>query len=231
MCGRSSGELALNVIEILLRYRQGFADGLLVTLELAAITWAVGLCAGSITGAAAYLCPRAVGWPLRGCALFLTAVPFLVMLYWAHYPLQVMLGIVIDPFITAASLLSVIDTVLIAEIWRGALNDFPREYVTAGRVSGMTRFEIIRFVQIPLLFRSVLPMLLATQVAMLQLTLFASLISVEELFRVAQRINATIQEPIEIYTALAAFFLVLTLPIYMVALALRYRYTRDMSER
>jgi len=153
------------------------------------------------------------------------------MLYWANYPLQVMLGVVIDPFITAVSLLSIINTVLIAEVWRGALNDFPREYVVAGRVSGMTRFEIIRFVQFPLLFRSVLPILLATQVAMLQLTLFTSLISVEELFRVAQRINASIQQPIEIYTALAVFFLVVTLPIYILALMLRYRYTRDMSER
>lgn len=153
------------------------------------------------------------------------------MLYWAHYPLQVILGVVIDPFITASALLSLINIVLVAEIWRNALDDFPQEYVIAGRVSGLTAIEIVRHIQFPLLFRSALPMLLATQVAVLQLTLFASLISVEELFRVSQRINAAIQEPIEIYTALAVFFVALTMPIYVAALILRRQYTRDLSER
>jgi polar amino acid transport system permease protein len=223
--------LAVDFVEMILKYRQGFAAGLTVTLQLAGITWAIGLSVGSIVGAAAYFHPRAVGWPLRGCALFLSGVPFLVMLYWAHYPLQVLLGVVIVPFVTAAALLSLINTVLVAEIWRAALNDFPREYVVAARVSGLTQLEAIRFIQFPILLKATLPMLLATQVAMLQLTLFASLISVEELFRVAQRINSEIQQPILIYTALAAFFLVLTLPIYAAALVLRRRYTRDLSER
>lgn len=221
----------MDVVEIIVRYRQGFTDGLIVTLELASITWCLGLLGGSVIGAAAHLSPKLFGWPLRACALFLSSVPFLVMLYWAHYPLQVILGVVIDPFITASALLSLINIVLVAEIWRNALDDFPQEYVIAGRVSGLTAIEIVRHIQFPLLFRSALPMLLATQVAVLQLTLFASLISVEELFRVSQRINAAIQEPIEIYTALAVFFVALTMPIYVAALILRRQYTRDLSER
>jgi ABC-type amino acid transport system permease subunit len=73
-------------------------------------------------------------------------------------------------------------------------------------------------------------MLLAVQVAMLQMTLFASLISVEELFRVAQRINSTIHKPIEIYTALAMFFIIICVPAYILAFYLRQKYTRDISE-
>ena len=66
---------------------------------------------------------------------------------------------------------------------------------------------------------------------MLHATLFASLISVEELFRVSQRINSTIYRPIEIYTALALFFLVVCLPINLFAVYLKRYYTRDLSER
>jgi ABC-type amino acid transport system permease subunit len=66
---------------------------------------------------------------------------------------------------------------------------------------------------------------------MLHATLFASLISVEEIFRVAQRINSTIYRPIEIYTALALFFLMVCLPINLLASYLKRRYTRDLSER
>ena len=69
------------------------------------------------------------------------------------------------------------------------------------------------------------------QVVMLHATLFASLISVEEIFRVAQRINSSIYRPVEIYTALACFFLLVCLPINLLAVHLKNTYTRDMSER
>jgi ABC-type amino acid transport system permease subunit len=65
----------------------------------------------------------------------------------------------------------------------------------------------------------------------LQSTLFGSLISVEEVFRVAQRINATAYQPVQIYTALALFFLLLCLPLYLLAYWLHMKFTRDYSER
>ena len=66
---------------------------------------------------------------------------------------------------------------------------------------------------------------------MLQCSLFASLISVDEIFRVAQRINATIYRPVEIYSALALLFLAVCLPLNGLALWLRMRFTRDLSEK
>ena len=54
----------------------------------------------------------------------------------------------------------------------------------------------------PIVLRQMIPGLLMIQVTMLQSTLFASLISVDEIFRVAQRINAVVYRPIEVYTAL-----------------------------
>lgn len=220
----------MGAIDIILQYREGFLSGLLVTLELCAITWTAGMLLGTAFGAAASLSPRLVGWPLRTGAILLAGIPFLVLLYWANYPLQELLGVVIDPFYTAAGLLCIINIVLVAEIWRGAFTDFPNEYVIAGMVTGLTRFEIVRFVQVPILFKQVLPGIIAAQVAMLQLTLFASLISVQELFRISQGINASIQKPIEIYTVLAIFFFLLSAPIYGFAWLLRKRFTRDISE-
>ena len=66
---------------------------------------------------------------------------------------------------------------------------------------------------------------------MLHTTLFASLISVEEIFRVAQRINAQIYRPVEIYTALGVFFLAVSLPVNGFAFWLKHKFTRDMSEQ
>ncbi len=65
---------------------------------------------------------------------------------------------------------------------------------------------------------------------MLQATLFASLISVDEIFRAAQNINARIYRPIEIYTSLGLLFLLICGPIHGAAIFLRRRYGRQLGE-
>jgi ABC-type amino acid transport system permease subunit len=142
-----------------------------------------------------------------------------------------MFNVVINPFYTAAFTLSIVSIFTTGEMVRQAVRDFPQQYLIAAKVSGLSRRDQILSIQLPLLFRQLLPNYLTMQVAMLHATLFASLISVEEIFRVAQRINSTIYKPVEIYTALGVFFLAVCLPINGLAAYLKHRYTRDMSER
>ena len=220
----------MDVFDIIVRYNEAFCKGIKVTLELAAIAWAVGLTIGWILGASAHQWPVVIGYPLRTIAFILSGVPFLVLLFWANYPLQSFLNVTIDPFVTSATLLSIINTVIVAEIWRNALDSFRREYLQAAKVCGLGLIESLRYIQFPLVFRQVLPMLLAVQVTMLQMTLFASLISVEELFRVAQQINSSTYQTVDTYSALAIFFILICVPPYVIAYWLRIKFTRDLSE-
>ena len=79
--------------------------------------------------------------------------------------------------------------------------------------------------------RSLVPNLLSIAILLLQMTLFASFISVAEIFRVAQRINATEYQPIEIFTALTLFLLAVCVPVQLLGMRLRARYSRDLAER
>ncbi len=173
----------------------------------------------------------AVGIPSRLLSFALSGMPILVFLFWLHYPLQAMLAVVVDPFVTAAVTLSIINVFAVADVIRGVLADFPSQYVTAGRVCGMAPLQILLYIQLPIVLRQTVPVLLMIQVNMLQATLFASLISVPEIFRVAQQINSQIYKPVEIYTALGVLFLVICLPMNGLALWLKTRFTRDFSER
>jgi len=74
----------LTVIEIILRYREAFTDGLLVTMALAVIAWGAGLTGGILIGSLASRYPRWVGYPLRAVSFTLAAIPPIVLLYWAH---------------------------------------------------------------------------------------------------------------------------------------------------
>lgn len=220
----------MSVLDILINYHQGFLQGLFVTLQLYAIIVIAGIVIGLSMGVAAANNP-ALGWFSQGGAFFLGAVPTLVFLFWLHYPVQAMFNVVIDPFKTAAFTLSIVNIFAISELVRQAVRDFPQQYLVAAKVSGLKTKDTVMKIQLPLLARQLLPGFLITQVGMLHATLFASLISVEELFRVAQRINAQIYKPVEIYTALGVFFLIVCLPINLFAHWFKLKYTRNLSER
>jgi ABC-type amino acid transport system permease subunit len=221
----------MSVFEIFSQYGDALLSGLFESLKLAAIVWSVGLALGTLCGILGAKFPKLFGYPLAGTAFVLSGVPVLVFLFWLHYPMQAMLNVVIDPFITASVTLAIVNVFAVSEIVRGVLRDFPDQYIVAAQVCGITKVKTITHIQLPLILRQILPGLLTTQVAMLQATLFASLISVDEIFRTAQRINASIYKPVEIYTSLGVLFLAVCLPLNGVALWLRSKYTRDLSER
>lgn len=221
----------MGVFEILYSYRREFLHGLLITVELSGLVWSIGIVAGTLIGAGGAKWKLAIGVPSRVLSFVLSGVPILVLLFWMYYPLQYLMGVEIDPFPTAAAALAIVNTFLVADLVRGVLNDFPFQYMMAARVCGLPERQTLWKVQLPIIFRQVLPNLLFIQVGMLQATLFASLISVNEIFREAQRINALVYKPVEIYTALAVFFLTVCLPLHGLAQWLKIRYTRDFSEQ
>jgi polar amino acid transport system permease protein len=226
-----SRELVLNVFEILARYKEQFLFGLTMTLKLCALIWPIGILMGTALGVAGAKWKLAVGIPSKVSSFILSGVPILVFLFWLHYPLQSLLHVVIAPFYTATAALSIVNVLLVADLIRGVLNDFPTQYIMAARVCGLSPRETVMRIQLPIVFRQVIPSLLFIQVGMLQATLFASLISVDEVFRIAQRINSEVYRPVEIYTALAVLFLAVCLPLHGIAFWLKARYTRNLSEQ
>ena len=219
------------VIDLIVKYHEALLSGLLVTLELCVIVWFSGLIFGVLFGWLAHHKQENVGYALKISSFLLASIPLLVLLFWLHYPLQEMLGVVISPFFTAAVALALLNIVGVAQIVRDVLSDFPDEYRVAGKVCGLSVKEIFAKIEFPIVARQIMPQFLALQVNMLQLTLFASLISVEEIFRIAQRINSVIYKPVEIYTALAVFFIAICLPLNILAFVLKNKYTRNLSEK
>jgi polar amino acid transport system permease protein len=221
----------MTIWSIIYNYKEGLISGLLVTLSLCVIIWLSGLIFGVMFGLLAHREKEGAGLFLKVLSFILASTPVLVLLFWLHYPLQAMLGIVVIPFITAAFALSIINIVGVAQIVRDALDEFPEQYVVAGKVCGLRPKEIFSKIELPIIVRQTIPAFLTLQVNMLQLTLFASLISVQELFRVAQQINSIVYKPIEIYTALAIFFIAICLPLNLLAYWFKKKYTRNLSEK
>ena len=213
----------MSVFEVVSEYRSAYLAGLLVTLKLCGIAWAGGLVGGGGIALFTEWWPRLVGWPVTILSRITEAIPIMVLLFWLHYPAQTALGVTIDPFLTTAALLTVLNVLAVFGILRGAILKVPSEYIEVAHVCGVGRKRTFWRVKFPLALRSALGPLTSSQVNVLQLSIFGSLISVEELFRISQRINAQIYQPVQVYTGLALFFLVVCLPLNLLARHLERR--------
>jgi len=223
--------MTMNAFDILWQYRQAFFDGFVVTCELVILTAAGGSIAGITLE---WACTQLGGHLRRGVdavAFCVSAIPALVILFWFHYPAQALVGVVVPPFWTALTTLLIINIFAVYRIIADAVRDFPKQYVAIGMVCGLKRTHIIRYIQLPLLLRSAFPRWIDQQVVILQTSVFASLIGVEETFRVAQRINSVVYHPVVIYTSMALIFLATAGGGMYCAQILRSKFHRDLSER
>jgi ABC-type amino acid transport system permease subunit len=221
----------MNPFSVLWEYREAFFQGFLVTLELLFFT-AIGGTAIAIF--LEWLSERFEGSLRRlfdGIAFCTAAIPALVILFWLHYPAQALLGIVVPPFWTALTALMLMNIFSVYRILADAIRDFPKQFISTGLVCGLSKREIVRYIQAPLLARAALPRWIDQQVIILQTSVFASLISVEETFRVAQRINSVVYQPVAIYTSMALIFLLTAGSAMYYARQLRRKFYRDFSER
>jgi ABC-type amino acid transport system permease subunit len=108
---------------------------------------------------------------------------------------------------------------------------FPRQYYEVALTHGVRKRDYFIFIEIPLIIRQALPSILIVLVNVLHMTLFAGLISVDEMFRTALRINSIEYKPVEVFTILALFFILLSTPLLLLSILLRRKFSVDLSER
>lgn len=219
-----------DIIDIIIKNKVGFLKGLSVTFQICLFVWVIGTAIGIIIG---YFSSKnkVLTHLIKSISFIISGVPVLVFLFWLHYPAQSFLNISVDPFYTATFMLTLLNIITVSEIVSNGINNLPNQYLEVAKVCGMNNKDTFIKIQLPLIARHILPSLLTAQVNILHLSLFASLISVEEIFRVSQRVISIEYKPVEVYTALGIFFLLVSLPINGFAIYLKQKFNRRLDEK
>lgn len=220
----------MGIFDIFVKFQRELIGGLLVTLKLCCLVYPIGFSLGILLGVGRYRNKFFIGYISKVFSLILSSTPILVFLFWLHYPLQYTLDVVIDPFITSVFALSFLMIFIVSEFVSESLNNFPNDLILSAKVCGLSNRTIAIKVQMPIIFRQLLPNFIFTLVTILQSTLFTSLISVEEIFKVAQQINADIYKPVEIYTTLAIFFIIVCATLNIVAYWIKSKFMWKLSD-
>ena len=99
-----------------------------------------------------------------------------------------------------------------AEVYRAGIEAVPRGQMEAARSLGMSHGQSMRYIIVPQAVRKVIPPLLNDFIALMKDTSLVSVISLPEVVRVGQDINASTYNPSAL-TLGAIMFLVVTIPL------------------
>ena len=180
--------------------------GLLLSLELAVISIAIGIVIGLVL-AVWYV---SAGRVVRGimAASVIVTVPLILLVYLVFYGLPTVVDIAYSAQTSFVATLALYSGAYLVEVFRSGLEAVPRGQIDAGKAIGLTPWQRLIHVRLPTMMRITLPALSNTFISLFKDTSVASVISVPELTYGAQWINFNTFRIVEVYLVVTAMYLV-----------------------
>jgi polar amino acid transport system permease protein len=187
--------------------------GLQTTIVLAGVVIIVSMLAAVPLSLARSSRVEVLRWPAQIYIEIFRCTPLLVQLIWIYYALPALTGITIPSFAAAALALSFNHTAFMSEAYRAGFQAVPVEHVESGRVLGLRKLDVLRFVQLPQMLRQQLPVILSLNIQLFKDTSLVSVIGIADMTYRANVAAATTYRPLEILTALALFYFAIAFPL------------------
>ncbi|MGH7211805.1 MAG: ectoine/hydroxyectoine ABC transporter permease subunit EhuD [Acetobacteraceae bacterium] len=184
--------------------------GLIVTLEAAALGFAVALALGLVLALLRRSRIGAVAWTTAAVIEFIRDTPLLIQLFFLYYVLP-SYGIVLPAFLTGALALGLQYSAYTSEVYRGGLDAVPRAQWEAATALNLTRLRTYRVIVIPQAIPRILPAIGNYLVSMLKDTPVLSVVTVLEMLGLANMIGDRTFEYLVPLSMVGLIFLILTL--------------------
>lgn len=199
-----------------------------LTLLLTLVAGVIGLVMGTFLALARLSGQPLLSWPAAAFMFVVRGTPLLVQLYLIYYGLGQFLGhswvrqSFLWPYMRegltfALFAYSMNQAAYNAEVLRGAIQSISKGQIEAAEAIGMSGFQILWRVRLPLAFGNCLPVLTSDIIILLKSTALASTVTILELMgtaRVIQRQSLQVYEPL-IACGLVYFVVVIMLTALM----------------
>ncbi|MBM3584993.1 MAG: ABC transporter permease [Alphaproteobacteria bacterium] len=196
-----------------------FIDGLILTIEITALSVVIGLCC-AVPLALLRLSPRPYLWmPVYGYIFFFRGTPLLVQIFLIYYGSGQFraelesLGLwtlLREPYFCAVLTLTLNTAAYTAEILRGSIQAVPLGEVEAARAVGMSHWQQVRRIILPKAFRLALPAYTNEVVFLFQATSLVSIITLMDLTGVARVLISRSFAVYEIWIFVGALYCLLS---------------------
>jgi len=180
--------------------------GLSVTIPLTAISFTFAMIIAVAAAMAQFARVPVVTQLCRFYIWIFRGTPLLVQLFVVFYGLP-KVGVRIEPFPAAVIVFSLNEGAYCAETVRAALEAVPAGQLEAGLCAGLSYLQTMRRIVLPQAMRTAFPPLSNSLIAMVKDTSLAANITVVEMFRAAEQINARVYEPLALYIEVGMIYL------------------------
>ena len=197
---------ALN-FNLIWRHFDKLWGGLLLSLELAMISIAIGTVIGLVLAVWYVSAGRVVRAIIAAYVEFIRNVPLILLVYLVFYGVPTVIDLAYSAPTSFVVTLSVYSGAYLVEVFRSGLEAVPRGQLDAGKAIGLTPWQRLIHVRLPTMLRITLPALSNTFISLFKDTSIASVISVPELTFGAQWINFNTFRIVEVYLVTTAMYL------------------------
>lgn len=191
--------------------------GLAFTIGISLASLALGTVVGLLTALGRIHAWRWVGAILYVYVDFFRTTPALVQLIWIFYVLPILTGIDIGPVEAGIITLTLNSGAFLSEIFRGGLMSIESGQREAAKMLGISALKTFRHVVFPQAMRRILPAVTNVFIGLLKDSSLLSVIAVHELTYGIQLRVAESYRPLELYTALAVLYFLVTYPVSIAA--------------
>lgn len=210
----------MTFFDILAQLAQGVSYTVLVTL----VCSATGLVVGLILSSLRRLHFTGITPLIDGYTYVFRGVPVLVLLFIVYFGLPG-IGFKVPPLLAMALSLGLVASAYLAEVFRGAFNSVDSAEILAGEAMGMTRLQVLIYIELPQMLRFSVPGMVNEFTTVLKFSPFAYTVGIPEITKQAMTLTATTLRGVEIYLAVGVLYFVIyrTCLVGVQALSKRYQ--------
>lgn len=202
-------------------YGPSLAQGTLLTLGVAFGALAIAAALGLACAAARLSRSPALRAVSLAYTTLIRGVPDLVLMLLVFYGGQLAVNAIaqqfghgdyidVDPFIAGTLTIGVIFGAYLSESFRGAFLAVPAGQREAGLACGLTRWQVLRRIELPQMLRHALPALSNNWLVLVKSTAIVSVIGLNDMMLRAGHAAGATREPFVFYLAAGAIYLAIT---------------------
>jgi polar amino acid transport system permease protein len=189
-------------------FREVLWQGFLTTLTLLALSSILGFLGGVVLAVGAFSRLKIISWLVAAYVELWRNTPLVVQLIWIHFALPTFTGINTTAWQSGLVTLVLGVTAYFTEIVRAGIGAIHRGQWEAAHALGLSAWTIWVRVILPQAVRIVVPPLASLVINVFKATAILSILSVNELMQVANKISNYTFKPVEIITTVATIYFI-----------------------
>lgn len=186
--------------------------GILNTVYISVVAIVIGTILGAIVGFARAEAGKYMNMLIGSVLDILRSVPLIIQLILFTTYIGAM-GYPLDPFVAGSIILSLYTMAFMSEVFRGGFESVQPAMRTASRSLGMTYWQTVRYIRLPIGIRAVFPSWLGVALSVIKDSALVSVIGYMELLRTSEQLISRTQQPLEILIGVGIFYFIISYPL------------------